>query len=108
MTAYYISNYISNGYKQSELLGKNINILVPSPHHEKHDEYLENHNKEMKTRVINQSRELFGLRKDGSLISILLTVTKVTIANEAHFIGTIQDLTNENKKLFENVLIPLQ
>lgn len=93
------------GYEQNELLGKNINILVPSPHHAKHDDYLKNHNKDMKTRVIGQSRELFGLRKDGTLVSILLTVTKVMIMEQPHFIGTIQDLTNENKnkKLFENV-----
>lgn len=93
------------GYKQEELLNKNVNILVPQPHHSHHDEYLNKHDGSMKRKIINQNRELYGLKKDGSLINISLTVTKVIISEKVYFIGTIQNLTEQekSKKLFENV-----
>jgi len=93
------------GYEKSELLNKNVNILIPNPHHENHDEYIKNHDKDMHSKIINQDRELYGLHKDGSFVNINLTVTKVKIKNELYFIGNIKDLTLEskNKKLFQNV-----
>lgn len=93
------------GYKKEELLNKNINILVPEPHHSKHDNYIKNHDRKMHSKVINIDRELFALRKDGSTLSISLTVTKVNISNSEYFIGTIKNLSDEikTKKLFENI-----
>ncbi len=93
------------GYKKEELVSKNINILVPSPHHSKHDNYIKNHDKNMHSKVINVDRELFALHKDGSSLSISLVVTKVNIANSEYFIGTIKNLSDElkTKKLFENI-----
>lgn len=92
-------------YKKDELIGKNINILVPSPHHEKHNEYLKNHNKDIKNRIIGVDRELYGLDKNGQYVPISLMVTKVIINEEEHFIGTIKNLSKEvkSKKLFEDI-----
>ena len=93
------------GYKKDELINKNINILVPEPHHSKHDNYIRNHDKNMHSKVINIDRELFAVRKDGSSLSISLVVTKVNISNSEYFIGTIKNLSDEikTKKLFENI-----
>lgn len=93
------------GYSREELLGKNINILVPEPHHSKHDEYVQNYDKSMKSKIINKNRELFGLHKNKTFIPINLTVTHVFIDEQEYFIGTIQNLSNEkiSKKLFENI-----
>ena len=93
------------GYKRHELVNKNIKMLVPEPHHSKHDNYIKNHDKNMHSKVINIDRELFALHKDGSSLSISLVVTKVNISNSEYFIGTIKNLSDEikTKKLFENI-----
>lgn len=31
------------GYREEEMLGQNINVLMPSPHRENHDNYLKNY-----------------------------------------------------------------
>ena len=92
-------------YSKDELINQNINILIPEPHHSKHDNYLKNHGKNIKSKIINQNRELLAQDKNKNLINITLTVTQLMIEGEIYFIGTIQNLTNDikNKKLFENV-----
>ncbi|WP_417334584.1 PAS domain S-box protein [Halarcobacter sp.] len=93
------------GYGRNELVDKNINILVPEPHHSKHDEYVKNHDKNMHSKIIGIDRELFGKHKDGTYVPISLTVTKVKISDADYFIGTIKNLSSEvkTKRLFENV-----
>jgi len=93
------------GYKRDELIGQNVNILVPAPHHAKHDGYLAAHDKSMMTKVLTTRRDLFGITKTKKLIPISLSITKINIDNKTFFIGSIRDIENEkeNKKLFENV-----
>lgn len=93
------------GYEKEELLDNNVNILIPHPHHLKHDDYVKNHDKDIQTKIVNKDRELYGLHKNGKFIPISLTVTKVEIKDELYFIGNIKDMTQESKskRLFEVV-----
>lgn len=93
------------GYEEESLTGKNVNILVPEPHHSKHDNYIKSHNPAMTSKIIGHERDLYAKHKDGNLIPISLAVTKLIINKESFFIGSIRDLTNEkyNKELFEKV-----
>ncbi|PLY11471.1 MAG: hypothetical protein C0626_02605 [Arcobacter sp.] len=93
------------GYTENELIGKNVNILIPEPHHSRHDEYLASHDRTMMTKVLTTQRELFGITKNKKLIPISLSITKVNIDAKTFFIGSIRDIEKEreNKKLFENV-----
>lgn len=91
------------GYTKEELLNKNIRILVPEPHHSKHDSYIKEYDKSLMSKVLTQSRELFGITKNRKLIPISLVISKIHIENELFFIGTIRNIEKEKQtsKLFE-------
>ncbi len=81
------------GWKADEVIGKNINILMPEPHHTNHDDYLKDYVKSGQAKIIGTGREVEGLRKDGSVFPIRLAIGKVVLSNETLFVGFITDLT---------------
>jgi len=87
------------GYMSHELLGKNVNLLIPQPHHDKHDDYVKNYKKEGRT-IIGNNRELKALCKDKSTVPVSLAITKMHIDNLELFIGIARDL-REIKELEE-------
>ncbi len=85
------------GYTTEEVIGRNVNILMPQPHHSQHDGYLQHYiqTKEQtnEPRIIGKPRDLPGLRKDGSVFPMILSVSKISRAGQAIFIGLINDNT---------------
>ncbi|MEZ6047148.1 MAG: PAS domain S-box protein [Planctomycetaceae bacterium] len=51
------------GYSAEEVLGKNIKMLMPSPHQENHDGYLANYMKTREKKIIGIGREVQGNAK---------------------------------------------
>jgi diguanylate cyclase (GGDEF)-like protein/PAS domain S-box-containing protein len=84
------------GYSRTEVLGKNISCLMPEPHRSHHDQYLQNYHANH-THIIDIPREVEGLRKDGHLFPMSLSVSKITTAGEITFIGVIRDITQHQK-----------
>lgn len=93
------------GYDEEELIGSNVNLLVPEPHHSRHNDYIRSHDTSITSKIIGHERELFGLHKEGRLIPISLGITQVYLDNELFFIGTVRDVSHEkqSKQLFEKV-----
>ncbi|MCM2373607.1 methyl-accepting chemotaxis protein [Aporhodopirellula aestuarii] len=94
------------GYRSDEVVGKNISMLMPSPHRESHDGYLRRYMTTGEARIIGQSRKMEGQRRDGSRFPLSLRVTELKRGDEHIFIGMIQDITahtaieKERKDLF--------
>ena len=82
------------GYSEAELVGSNVKRLMPSPHHEKHDGYLENYRRGGVARIIGKGRDVRGRRKDGSEFPLHLAVTEYDLDDRRFFTGFITDLSD--------------
>jgi two-component system, LuxR family, sensor kinase FixL len=91
------------GYSASEIIGKNVSILMPSPHRQAHDGYLDNYHRTGHAKIIGIGREVAGLRKDGSTFPMDLSVSEVKLAARRMFTGFIRDIT-ERKQLEKEIL----
>lgn len=81
------------GYPEDEVLGRNVSILMPSPHHEQHDAYLERYLRTGDARVIGIGREVTGRRRDGSVFPVQLSVGEMHIGGARKFTGMLRDLS---------------
>jgi two-component system sensor kinase FixL len=82
------------GYSAAELVGNNVNLLMPSPHREAHNDYLSNYLRTGERRIIGIGREVVGQRKDGSMFPMYLSVAEMLLDGEPHFTGVVRDLTD--------------
>ena len=93
------------GFSKSDMLGNNVNMLMPTPYHENHDDYLSHYLASGVRKIIGVGREVVGRRKDGSVFPIHLAVTEIHIENERLFTGIIRDISDVKaveKKLVQN------
>ena len=81
------------GYSKLELLGKNIKILMPNPYHDEHDDYLSNYKKTGIRNAIGSNKEVFGLKKDGSIFPMNLSVSEMIIGGVKKYSGIVRDDT---------------
>ncbi|MFK7773106.1 MAG: PAS domain S-box protein [Saprospiraceae bacterium] len=86
------------GYEIKELLGQNISILMPAPHREKHDSYLQNYHKTGVRKIIGVGRDVVGKKKDGTLFPCSLSVNEFFMQSKKCFAGIIHDLTVRKKQ----------
>jgi two-component system sensor kinase FixL len=84
------------GYTEAEVVGKNVNVLMPSPYRDEHDGYVHNYQTTGVKRIIGIGREVMGQRKDGSTFPMYLSVGEGRLESEIVYVGVIHDLTPRN------------
>jgi PAS domain S-box-containing protein len=92
------------GYFAPEVLGHNVSILMPSPHRDRHDEFISRYLNTGERRIIGIGREVAGRRKDGSTFPLYLSVGEVSGGEQRRFIGILHDLSllkQKEKELVE-------
>ena len=94
------------GFKESEVLGRNVRMLMPSPDRERHDSYIHRYLETGEKRIIGKGRVVFGQRADGSLFPMELYIGEALRGNERIFTGFVRDLTE--RRMIEQQMATLQ
>ena len=82
------------GYAADEVVGKNVNILMPSPYHEEHDGHIRKYLATGISKIFGIGREVFGLRADGTTFPMRLAVSEVKLGDRRLFTGIVHDITD--------------
>jgi two-component system sensor kinase FixL len=87
------------GYAADEVVGQNVNLLMPAPWRAEHDGYLERYARSGIPHIIGVGREVEGQRKDGSRFPAFLSVGRVADSDPPRFVGFVRDVTTERLAL---------
>lgn len=85
------------GYAKEEIVGRNVNLLMPEPYHSEHDDYVHRYLSTGEKRIIGIDRVVIGRRKDGSTFPMKLAVGEMRSAGKTYFTGFIRDLTERQQ-----------
>ena len=91
------------GYAAAEVIGKNVKVLMATPHREQHDGYLKNYRDTGHAKIIGIGRETFARKKDGTLFPMDLSVSEVKLSDRRIFTGFVRDIT-ERKRMEKEIL----
>jgi len=78
------------GFKANELIGQNISVVVPSPHKEKHNSYLQAYLQGGPAKVIGKVRNVAAIHKSGTVFPISLQVEQLKVGSIMLFRGKIE------------------
>ncbi|MGC2049155.1 MAG: diguanylate cyclase [Gallionella sp.] len=83
------------GYSEQEIRGKNVSVLMPQPHRDRHDEYLSRYLQTGEAHVIGKTREVQGLRKNGTTFPMDLAISEVKLGDKHMFTGMLRDISEQ-------------
>ncbi len=83
------------GYRQHEVVGCNVSMLMPAPVAAGHDQFIGNYIRTGEATIIGIGRESEGLRKNGEVFPLELAVSEVALRGERMFVGILRDLSEK-------------
>jgi methyl-accepting chemotaxis protein len=85
------------GYSRAEVINRNVAMLVPQEHRDRHDGYVDHHRKTGEDRIVGTSREVEVERKDGSRIWVQLALSQVKVGRKKYYSAFVRDVTAERR-----------
>lgn len=85
------------GYARDQLMGKQIELLVPDPFKKIHPKQRESFFASPSTRSMGAGRDLYGLKADKSLIPVEIGLNPLDIQGEKFVLASVVDITERRK-----------
>jgi len=81
------------GFSAEDLIGNRVNLLMPISFKRKQAFYLEKYLRIFIPKAIGQIREVEGLRKDGSLVPLDMTIAEFPLDGQQYYSGIVRDVS---------------
>jgi PAS domain S-box-containing protein len=81
------------GYTSDELLSEDVKMLMPDPDRSRHREYMRRYLDGGEPHIIGIGREVTGVRKDGKLLQLYLSIGEFTLEGRRKFTGILHDIS---------------
>jgi PAS domain S-box-containing protein len=92
-----IQTEILFGYSREEIIGNEVEILMPSKYKDAHYQHRRGFSENPTSRTMGKGMELYGQNKDGNMFPVAISISKLEI-EEGHFVAaTIRDISYEKK-----------
>lgn len=85
------------GYGEGELLGRSIEELMPASFRAAHKGHRAEFNAHPAKRHMGRGRELYGLRKDGSVFPVEVGLNHFSVDTELYVMGLVTDITERKQ-----------
>ena len=91
------------GYAREEILGSNIELLVPGRHRSTHRDLVKDYLRHAIARPMGRGRDLFGLRKDGTEFPVEIGLSTVAAPRGLSVLAAVIDISQrkENELLIQ-------
>jgi PAS domain S-box-containing protein len=86
------------GYSRAEMLGKQVEILLPDQFRRRHPDLRLGFMNHPKTRPMGAGRDLYGLRKDGSQFPVEIGLNPVTTQDGLFIVSAIVDISERKRQ----------
>ncbi|MBF0342627.1 MAG: response regulator [Nitrospirae bacterium] len=85
------------GYKAEEVLGKNVNVLMPEPYHSNHETFVRNYLETGLKKIIGSIKRVKARRKSGDIFDIDVSISESVTPTGRIFNGIIRDVSDKVK-----------
>src|SRR5207237_7040490 len=85
------------GYQEDEITGASLELLMPESYRDQHRAGFERFRAGGRSQIVGKTIELEGLRKDGTIFPIELSLASWTGGDGTFFTGVIRDITERKR-----------
>jgi diguanylate cyclase (GGDEF)-like protein/PAS domain S-box-containing protein len=86
------------GYSKQDILGKNLNMLMPEPVRSEHDGYINRYLQTGQGKILGiGGREVVAVRRNGEQFPMELSASEMMLGGQRYFVGIVRDITERKQ-----------